>query len=387
MSTAPPRFMGDLSGMWRLHDRPFLRGLTWDWWWWLVMLEDEEGRPSGRQLMTLWSTKDADRVDVNGTPWRPAGRPGLDQEGAMALDGMVCAWWFDGSRMHDAMLAQQCSMVVLPASHRAWPSEEEGAAIHGSGAVVPLLEQDYSMGLVEDASAFWLTLDPMPESAPFGSLDLRLRPMNTRLSTARQATATYAAGMGYDILRLHGATAEGTLDGASVRGTAYFQKVKVQAPSVPWYWGVLHFSDGSYLDWFLPHAAPTLSSVDAKPWKRRDHGHLALSEGGLLHDGLRDHTERFARVEVGKREEAGLPVFCVRMWNGRVEIELEAAALERAHWTFDQPTRGGVRSHLTYNEYPLEVRRLRILDEAGLRTESDYDWIRGNAEHAWGLLH
>lgn len=384
--TPPDRFLGDLAGLWRLHDRPFLRGLTWDWWWWLVMLDDDDGRPSGRQLMTLWSTKDAPLVEVNGQAWRPKGRPGLDTDGGMALDGMVCAWWFDGTSMHDAMLAEQCSMVVLPASHPAWPSAAE-TSTPGAGAVVPLLDGDMSMGLVDDASAFWLTLDPMPEGAPFTHLDLTLRPLSERLSTARQATATYAAGMGYDILRLHGTTAEGHIDGEAVRGTAYFQKVKVQAPSVPWYWGVLHFSDGSYLDWFLPHVAPTVSNLDARPWRRRDHGHIALSEGGLLHDAARGHTERFARVEVGKVEEDGLPVFSVKVWNGRVRVELIAAALDRAHWTFDQPTRAGLRSHLTYNEYPLHVRHLRLEDERGVRTEEDFEWIRGNAEHAWGLLH
>ena len=72
----PPHFLGDLSGLWRLDQRPPIRGLTWDWWWWLVMLEDEQGRPTGKQLMTLWSTKDAPRVEVNGQTWRPRGPAG-----------------------------------------------------------------------------------------------------------------------------------------------------------------------------------------------------------------------------------------------------------------------------------------------------------------------
>jgi hypothetical protein len=44
-------------------------------------------------------------------------------------------------------------------------------------------------------------------------------------------------------------------------------------------------------------------------------------------------------------------------------------------------------SHLTYNEYPLEVERIAILDEQGLRSIDDYGWIHGNAEHTWGILH
>ena len=44
-------------------------------------------------------------------------------------------------------------------------------------------------------------------------------------------------------------------------------------------------------------------------------------------------------------------------------------------------------SHLTYNEYPLEVEKIAILDEEGLRSMDDYEWIRGNAEHSWGILN
>lgn len=44
-------------------------------------------------------------------------------------------------------------------------------------------------------------------------------------------------------------------------------------------------------------------------------------------------------------------------------------------------------SHLTYNEYPLKVTKMRIKDELGVRTLKDYEWITGNGEHAWGILH
>ena len=92
---APETFQGDFSTMWRLGVREPLWHLTWDWWW-LVMIDDPEGESWGKQLMVLWSTKDNDRVEVNGTPWTPSDRPGFDEHGGMLIDGMVCAWWFDG---------------------------------------------------------------------------------------------------------------------------------------------------------------------------------------------------------------------------------------------------------------------------------------------------
>ena len=378
-------FQGDFSSLWKLQQRPPQNHLTWDWWWWLVMLDDPKNVEPGKQLMVLWSTKDNEMVQVNDVPWNPKGKPGFDEQGAIRLDGMVCAWWFDGSVMHDEIISHVCDMIVLPADHSSWPSSSKSN--RGGGAVVPLIDSDCSMGMVEDRSKFWLNLN-LSEKSPIQSVQLDLTPWNPAMSTARQANATYAANMGYDILRLHGTKVSGVIDGESVSGTAYFQKVCVQAPSVPWYWGMLHFSDGSYLDWFLPHASLTMLSRDARAWKKRDISHIALSQGGLFHDAQNKRSERFEIVSVKKEKQPNnLPHFDVQLQNGRTTIHISAQAVERAHWDFHQPTRGGVWSHLTYNEYPLIVKTLRIEDEFGVRVKSDYEWLRGNAEHSWGFLH
>ncbi|MBT3652206.1 MAG: hypothetical protein HN541_02725 [Euryarchaeota archaeon] len=378
-------FQGDFSSLWTLQQRPPLNHLTWDWWWWLVMLDDPKNAEPGKQLMVLWSTKDNEMVQVNDVTWNPKGKPGFDEQGGIRLDGMVCAWWFDGSVMHDEIISHVCDMIVLPAHHPSWPSSLKSS--RGGGAVVPLLDSDCSMGMVEDLSKFWLNLN-LSENSPIQSVQLNLTPWNPAMSTARQANATYAGNMGYDILRLHGTKVSGVIDGEPVNGTAYFQKVCVQAPSVPWYWGMLHFSDGSYLDWFLPHASLTMLSRDARAWKKRDVSHIALSQGGLFHDAQNKRSERFEIVSVKKDMQSNnLPHFDVHLKNGRTSIHISAQAVERAHWDFHQPTRGGVWSHLTYNEYPLVVEELRIEDEFGIRSKSDYEWLRGNAEHSWGFLH
>ena len=378
-------FQGDFSSLWTLQQRPPLNHLTWDWWWWLVMLDDPKNAEPGKQLMVLWSTKDNEMVQVNDVTWNPKGKPGFDEQGGIRLDGMVCAWWFDGSVMHDEIISHVCDMIVLPAHHPSWPSSSKSN--RGGGAVVPLLDSDCSMGMVEDLSKFWLNLN-LSENSPIQSIQLNLTPWNPAMSTARQANATYAGNMGYDILRLHGTKVSGVIDGEPVNGTAYFQKVCVQAPSVPWYWGMLHFSDGSYLDWFLPHASLTMLSRDARAWKKRDVSHIALSQGGLFHDAQNKRSERFEIVSVKKDMQSNnLPHFDVHLKNGRTSIHISAQAVERAHWDFHQPTRGGVWSHLTYNEYPLVVEELRIEDEFGIRSKSDYEWLRGNAEHSWGFLH
>ena len=108
MSDEMTAFAGDLSGMWTLQNRPPLHHLTWDWWWWLVMIEDPDHPEPGKQLMVLWSTKDNEMVQINDVNWNPTGKPGFDKDGAIRLDGMVCAWWFDGSEMHDEIISKVC---------------------------------------------------------------------------------------------------------------------------------------------------------------------------------------------------------------------------------------------------------------------------------------
>ncbi|MBT4408096.1 MAG: hypothetical protein HOC79_09530 [Euryarchaeota archaeon] len=395
------RFEGDLSHLWKLGEMKPLHRLTWDWWWWLVMLRHPTDPTISRQLMVLWSTKDTPVIDVSGLEWN-GGRPLIDEEGGYSVPGMVAAWWFDGEKMWEPIVRTPVQMAAIHSRHSLWPQKASAEPIDGSGAVIPICERDLSMGLRDDGSSFWLHLEADEKMIERGSskkFDLEMTPWTKPMSTARWAHKEYAAGMGYDILRLHGAKVNGIIDGEKVEGTAYFQKVCVEAPSPPWYWGMLHANDGSYFDWFMPHLAPTITAKDDRPWKLRDTPHIAISPAGLFHDAQRERSEKFEKVQVqkipGERCEGGdgnypdapLPVFEVKMWNGRTTIHLRAEAVSRAHWTFDQPTRGRMTSHLTYNEYPLKVTKMRIKDEIGVRTLKDYEWITGNGEHAWGILH
>lgn len=287
-------------------------------------------------------------------------------------------------------------MAVVGDDHPLWPGEGSG---EGAGAIVPIEREDISLGMRPGNTAMWMALSSDREARAKGApstFEAELTPWWGPTSSLTYKENEYSFGMGYDILRLQGAKCTLKVDGESAEGTAYFQKVTVQAPTTPWFWGMLHFGDGSYLDWFMPHVSPLSSAMDDRPWRRRDFLRRPDNGAGIFHDRTRGRTENFARCEVelsqsdrGLRDHHGylLPEFRIRVWNGRTQVSLDVRAVSRARWTFDQPTRGGMVSHLTYNEYPLEVTRIAILDEKGLRTIEDYEWIYGNAEHSWGFLH
>ena len=389
------KFEGDLSKMWSIGHMPPKQGLTWDWWWWLVMLRDPKNPEHSRQLMTLWSTKDTPYIDVDNNPWISEGRPNLDSEGGMVLSGMVAAWYFDGENMWDPLILKSTKMMALDSKHPLWPSD--GGT--GDGAIVPICEEDLSMGLSGDCKEFWLNLESDGNEGAPRNFNLKFTPWNQAMSTVKTAHKQYSSEMGYEILRIHGTLASGKIDDEEVEGTAYFQKVCVQAPSPPWYWGMLHFSDGSYLDWFVPHIATSLGMTTDKPWSILDSEIIPLSTGGLFHDAKNKRSEVFKNVRIKKikgdlteknkenNPPHELPHFEIEMWNSRTTVVVGVQAISRAKWNFDQPTRGGMISHLTYNEYPLKITGLAIDDSNEVRTKEDWEWITGNAEHSWGILH
>ncbi len=393
------RFSGDYSSLWRLDIMPSLPRLSW-WWWWVILFIPDPDNPSrSRQLMVLWSSKETPAIRVNDHWWKPGSRMRVDEHKGHVVPGMVCSWWYDGKEMHEPLIMKECKMVSLDDKHPLWPSEGSGK---GSGAVVPLLDDDLSLGLTEGNKKFWLNLTSDEAAQKNGaprSIKAELTPWWGPPSQLTYKNNVFFSNMGYDILRIQGTKASVVIDGENFEGTGYFQKVSVQAPTVPWFWGMLHFDDGSYLDWFMPHISFSCLNMDDKPWKLRDIFRKKMSGSGIFHDANRDATEEFnnCEVELVQPEEEEeilfdnngnkLPKFRVRLWNEKTKISLEVRAASRARWTFDQPTRAGMVSHLTYNEYPLELLRISILDEQGLRTKKDYSWIHGNAEHSWGLLH
>jgi len=392
------RFSGDYSSLWRLDIMPPLPRLSW-WWWWVILFIPDPDNPSrSRQLMVLWSSKETPAIRVNDHWWKPGSRMRVDENRGHVVPGMVCSWWYDGKEMHEPLLMKECKMFSLDDKHPLWPIEGNG---EGSGAVIPLVDDDLSLGLTKGNKKFWLNLTSSEAAQKKGapkSFKAELTPWWGPPSKLTYKNNVFFSDMGYDILRIQGTKASIKIDNEDFEGTGYFQKVSVQSPTLPWFWGMLHFDDGSYLDWFMPHLSFSCLNMDDKPWKLRDIFRNPKIGSGIFHDANRDKTEEFKNCEVELIEPVNeeiltdndgnkLPKFRVRLWNETTKISLEVRAASRAKWTFDQPTRAGMVSHLTYNEYPLELLRISISDEQGLRTKNDYSWIHGNAEHSWGLLH
>ena len=160
--------------------------------------------------------------------------------------------WYDGERMFEPLVIRECRMALVSDKHPLWPADGSG---EGAGAIVPILDEDFSLGMRPGNKGFWLSLTSDEEARSEGaptSFEAEMTPWWGPPSTLTYRNNVYGFDMGYDILRLQGTKLKLKVDGEEFEGSAYFQKVSVQAPSFPWFWGMLHFDDGSYIDWFRP---------------------------------------------------------------------------------------------------------------------------------------
>jgi hypothetical protein len=363
--------------MWDLDLEGVLPRLTWWWWWWLFFLKDPQDPRRTRQLMILWSTKHTKWIKINDYLWEP--RRDVERvvdggDARLSFDGMTAAWWYDGRRMHEPLLLERGDFEVVKEGQEGTldPRSPHGLRLSGGPGRYRL---DISMP--ERGHAFHLEMTPW---TPF-------------MSQHRYRANRYTRKWSYNILRIYGSRVTGRylVDGKEVDaagGTAYFQKVRVNAPAPPWYWCVLHTERGDYLDYFIPYVGPgVLRSTDrARSWL--DHGEWKVGRSLQFWEEGAQRVHKFKRTRIRKTFTSDdMPVFHVSAENAHGSIDLELEAYSRAYWRFEQKYLGGLgRSILYYNEYPSQLNRFELVVDGRRTTLEDLGWTAANCEHTWGKL-
>jgi len=363
--------------MWDLDLEGRHKGLTWWWWWWLFFFPDPDDARRTRQLMILWSTKYTDWIKVDYYDWTPEGDIKRDVRGGdidLAFNGMTAAWWFDGRRMVDPV-------VLEPNDFRVEKRGADGTLDPGSDKVLRLSGRP---------GHYHLEID-MPDDGHAFHLDMK--DWNPFMSEHRYRANSYTRKYSYNILRIYGTRVSGTyvVDGETVDAegsTAYFQKVRVNAPAVPWYWTVLHTERGDYLDYFFPHVGPQMWRKTERPTSRWDWGDILLNRSLQFWEQDAGRLHKFKKLKIRHRvTDEGLPVFNVHGENPEGTIDLELEAYARAYWRFEQRRRWGfIKPILYYNEYPTQVNDFRLRAGSTYTTLDDLGWTRCNTEHTWGKL-
>jgi len=329
------KFVRPGEKMFDIEGEPFPKGAWW-WWFWLFFLDNPKDPAKSRQLMILWSTKNVKEIDCNGLKIKL--KLPFDRK---KIDGAVAAWYFDGEKMHHNFLLEQCKIAV---------SED---------------------GLKTDSK--------VPTSFTIRDLASRVR-IGDRFDLVAEAKEGpdflrptyhanhYLSGKGYAITRINRLGLKGIVDGKPVKGTAYLQRVFVNAPAVPWYWGIFHFENGAALTY-------TNQMVLGKALKKRI----------IFFDGreMRELNDMAVRRVGGK-----IPEFKISGETAEYKASFTVRCYEHSSWTFKKKSLGMIPNKLVYNEYPAVIDDFEFLDKkTGKRTTSkELGKAVGNAEHTTGYL-
>ena len=314
---------------------PMPRGAWW-WWFWLFFFNNPDNPGKPRQLMILWSTKNVRMIDCNGLKIK------LDRpQDRRNLEGAVAAWYFDGETMHHNFLREQCAINILDNK------------LYTESAV----PTSYSITDTESTVKIGTEFEFIAETG-------------TKHDFAKPSyiSNTYTKNLGFSIIRLNHLDLRGRIRNEPIHGSAYFQRVFVNAPAIPWYWGIFHFENGGILTYFH-------QQVLGKTIKKNI----------LFFDG--DKVHEFFDMNV-QRSGGEIPTFTVSGENEHEKMNFTVKSYSHSSWTFRKKALGVIPNKLVYNEYPAIISDLKLTNRntgEKLILDSLGESV-GNAEHTTGLL-
>ena len=319
-----------------IQKEPMPRGAWW-WWFWLFFFDNPNNPATPRQLMILWSTKNVREIECNNLTIKLNHHP-VDRSN---LDGAVAAWYFDGETMHHNFILEQCSIQV---SDRVLSSNSR------TPTYFSINETENTVKIGDDFEFI---------AKAGNSHDFTMPSYHSH---------TYLGNMGYSIIRLNHLNLSGRLKNKPIQGSAYFQRVFVTAPAIPWYWGIFHFENGSVLTYFKPYLLGRAVKKE-----------ISFFDGDKLHE----FTDLNVTASGGT-----IPTFTVSGENEHEAITFIVNSYAHSSWAFRRKILGIISNNLIYNEYPAIISDLKLANKKTGETIIAADLGRsvGNAEHTTGLL-
>jgi len=344
-----------------------LKNRTWWWWWWICFFKNDTNPQRTKQFVVLWATRNCKRVRVLDHLWYRQ-MPVRKEDGRIRFEGLSASWYYDGKRMHDPLFIADGPMV----------SEWRG----GSAS---LSLQNATSGFEGKVGNFRIFAD-----FPDVRIDLKASEWTPFLTQVVPSGKEFLGHLGYKMFKIRGSKVEGIIQIGdlveSVKGTAYFQKVRINSITSPWYWGVFHTENGSYVDYFMPHIGPPALRRSVSHRSCLDWGEWILSRSWQFYDSSTDRVYKIKRVRMRKRYENDLPVFELAGEEGANRIRMTMEAYTRAYWRVEQPLLGFLSTVLYYNEYPVNVTEFDFRSGSRRVQLEDISPIWGNCEHAWGIV-
>lgn len=355
--------------IWGVDRSQEVRNRTWWWWWWIYFFKNPNDPRRPKQLMVLWLIRNSSKILVDTDHlWKHQGKIELDGP-IVSGDGITVGWYFDGEKMIDPLFIE-------------------------SGRVQSRFDDDKGKVSLISENVYQFTGNPgkfglKVENKHVG-IALSMTEYNGYLSDVVDTGKSYFLNLSYRMNKIRRMNVKGTItrEGKDerVEGSCYFQKVRISSPTTPWYWGIFHAEDGSFLDYFMPHLG--------LPMFRRKHEHKSwldrfermLSTSFQFYDARTATLHRFKKIRMEKSYEGGLPRFRLSGAEGGKEFDMTMETYGRATRRIQQPFLGILNTVLYYNEYPAYLSTFRFDDGTERRDLVDLGRVVGNCEHSWGVV-
>jgi hypothetical protein len=343
-----------------------LKNRTWWWWFWLFFFKPKEGE-NWKQLMILWGTRNCRSLKVNDMPW--VNDYGLKRSGnGLQVPGIAAAWYFDGRKMYDPLFLKKGPLTSR------WGDNDGALSLKNGGHCT-----------------FTSSNGMYKIDTEFGDLKVKLdiKEWVPHLYEPVPTGKRYLGFLGYKMYKIRASRVEGVLDiggkADHVEGTTYFQKVRINSPTSPWYFGVFHSARGDYLDYFMPHLGPPMFRRSPNHDSKLDFWERILSKGIHFSEASgKNHSIK--NVQMDKVYQRDLPVFRLTGRDGRKKVDMELKCYSRAYWKVEQPLMRVLNTVLYYNEYPAYMTKFRFEEDGRVVTLNDMGFTIGNCEHAWGIV-
>jgi hypothetical protein len=309
---------------------------AWWWWFWLFFFNNPKNPDKPMQLMLLWSTKNAKEIHCNDIKFKlnlPLNKNNLR--------GVVAAWYFDGEKMHDNFLFEQCNIKI------------SDKMLSSDSTIPTSFSINKNKNIIKIGKDFELTAE-LENGHEFTSPTYH--------------SNTYIGNKGYSMIRLIRLKLTGKIKNEKIHGSAFFHRIFVNAPSPSWHWGIFHFEKGGILTYFNPY-------LFGKSLKKD----ITFFDGNKVHE--------FNDINV-KLLMKGMPVFAISGESMNEKINFIVNTYSNYSWILKKKTLGIIPNKLIYKEYPAVISDFKLTNK---RTGENIVLENlgksvGNVEHTTGFL-
>ncbi|MEK6954489.1 MAG: hypothetical protein AABX01_05750 [Candidatus Micrarchaeota archaeon] len=330
---------------------------TWWWWFWLFYIDNPKDPKKPRQLMILWSVKREKHILCNDVLLDMDGDV-VNEGGKISFKGATASWFFDGNSMHEDFLVAPSNITINGNGKRNLDAEKSKFAQKGK--------------------EFRVFIDGRQAQVDF---KCRMLPNTPPIHKDHNFLGT----LGYDILKINRLSLTGTIKQKGkiekISGTAYFQKVFVTGPVIPWQWGLVHFENGSILSYNIGRIGESFFAERNSPLD------LKLRRKLEFYDSKTRKHYLFGDVRI-HRTKGDLPAFILEAKNnaaGGQNLKITLQSYSRALWRLQKSRRHALNT-LYYHEFCVNADDFSFTTGGKTISLGEVGEGVGNCEDSKGML-